>query len=77
MAENIDLVLEFLKKNRFAKAEAALRGELSATTNGQRRAAEPSPKEEDERDGLHRRAERRRFFREERRLVQGVHCQGD
>ncbi|KAI4964597.1 hypothetical protein ZWY2020_005376 [Hordeum vulgare] len=49
MAENIDLVLEFLKKNRFAKAEAALRGELSAT-NGQRRAAEP-PKEEDEQEG--------------------------
>ena len=25
MSENIDLVLEFLRKNRFAKAEAALR----------------------------------------------------
>ncbi|KAM0842763.1 hypothetical protein ACQ4PT_058159 [Festuca glaucescens] len=49
MAENIDLVLEFLKKNRFAKAEAALRGELTA--NGptvQRRAAEP--KGDDEQD---------------------------
>ncbi|CAM0875116.1 unnamed protein product [Alopecurus aequalis] len=50
MAENIDLVLEFLKKNRFAKAEAALRGELNA--NGpttQRRATEP--KADDEQEG--------------------------
>ncbi|KAJ3672839.1 hypothetical protein LUZ60_006213 [Juncus effusus] len=29
MAESIDLVLDFLRKNRFAKAEAALRGELT------------------------------------------------
>jgi hypothetical protein len=29
MSENIDLVMEFLRKNRFAKAEAALRGELT------------------------------------------------
>jgi hypothetical protein len=46
MAENIDLVLEFLKKNRFAKAEAALRGELTA--NGPRRAAEPKGDDEQE-----------------------------
>lgn len=55
MAENIDLVLEFLQKNRFAKAEAALRGELNGrgdASNGptvQRRVAEP--KEDDEQDG--------------------------
>lgn len=55
MAENIDLVLEFLQKNRFTKAEAALRGELNGrgdASNGptvQRRVAEP--KEDDEQDG--------------------------
>ena len=52
MAENIDLVLEFLKKNRFAKAEAALRGELNANggprTTVQRRAAEPKADDEQE-----------------------------
>lgn len=29
MADSVDVVLEFLRKNRFTKAEAALRGELS------------------------------------------------
>nr|CAB3498412.1 unnamed protein product [Digitaria exilis] len=53
MSENIDLVLEFLRKNRFAKAEAALRGELTGRgdSNGpttQRRVAEP--KEDDEQE---------------------------
>jgi hypothetical protein len=53
MSENIDLVLEFLRKNRFAKAEAALRGELTGRgdSNGattQRRVAEP--KEDEEQD---------------------------
>uniref|UniRef100_A0ACD6A713 Uncharacterized protein n=1 Tax=Avena sativa TaxID=4498 RepID=A0ACD6A713_AVESA len=49
MAENIDLVLEFLKKNRFAKAEAALRGELSSNgPSTQRRAAEPKGDDEQE-----------------------------
>ncbi|GJM96421.1 hypothetical protein PR202_ga13252 [Eleusine coracana subsp. coracana] len=54
MSENIDLVLDFLRKNRFAKAEAALRGELTGRgdSNGpttQRRVADP--KEEDEQEG--------------------------
>ncbi|KAG8097971.1 hypothetical protein GUJ93_ZPchr0013g35204 [Zizania palustris] len=54
MSENVDLVLEFLQKNRFAKAEAALRGELNGRgdLNGsatQRHAAEP--KEDDEQEG--------------------------
>lgn len=53
MSENIDLVLEFLRKNRFAKAEAALRGELTgrSDSNGvttQRRAAELKEDEEQE-----------------------------
>jgi len=53
MSENIDLVLEFLRKNRFAKAEAALRGELTghANSNGvttQRRVAELKEDEEQE-----------------------------
>lgn len=53
MSENIDLVLEFLRKNSFAKAEAALRGELTGRgdSNGpttQRRVAEP--KEDDEQE---------------------------
>ena len=53
MSENIDLVLEFLRKNRFAKAEAALRGELtgrgdSNSTATQRRGAEPKEDEEHE-----------------------------
>ncbi|XP_062212227.1 uncharacterized protein LOC133913179 [Phragmites australis] len=53
MSENIDLVLEFLQKNRFAKAEAALRGELTGRgdLNGsttQRRVAEPKGGEEQE-----------------------------
>ncbi|XP_017697946.2 uncharacterized protein LOC103705802 isoform X2 [Phoenix dactylifera] len=30
MADSVDVVLEFLRKNRFAKAEAALRGELNS-----------------------------------------------
>ncbi|TVU45345.1 hypothetical protein EJB05_04830 [Eragrostis curvula] len=53
MSENIDLVLEFLRKNRFAKAEAALRGELTGRgdSNGpttQRRLADPKAEEEQE-----------------------------
>ncbi|PUZ37298.1 hypothetical protein GQ55_9G107900 [Panicum hallii var. hallii] len=53
MSENIDLVLEFLRKNRFAKAEAALRGELTGRgdSNGtatQRRGAELKEDEEQE-----------------------------
>lgn len=53
MAENIDLVLDFLRKNRFAKAEAALIGELSGLGDvnrsaTQRRATEP--KEDDEQE---------------------------
>ena len=53
MSENIDLVLEFLRKNRFAKAEAALRGELTGRgdSNGtatQRRGAEAKEDEEHE-----------------------------
>ncbi|KAG0497594.1 hypothetical protein HPP92_002285 [Vanilla planifolia] len=30
MADSVDVVLEFLRKNRFAKAEAALRGEITS-----------------------------------------------
>jgi hypothetical protein len=53
MSENIDLVMEFLQKNRFAKAEAALRGELTGRgdSNGlttQRRMVDP--KEDDEQE---------------------------
>jgi hypothetical protein len=53
MSENIDLVLEFLQKNRFAKAEAALRGELTGRGNSngptmQRRVADPKEGENSE-----------------------------
>ncbi|KAJ1697253.1 hypothetical protein LUZ63_005765 [Rhynchospora breviuscula] len=43
MAESIDLVLEFLRKNRFAKAEAALRGELTGRNGNSNPTSNPNP----------------------------------
>lgn len=43
MAESIDLVLEFLRKNRFAKAEAALRGELTGRNGNPNLCLNPNP----------------------------------
>ncbi|XP_078171755.1 uncharacterized protein LOC144565792 isoform X2 [Carex rostrata] len=43
MAESIDLVLDFLRKNRFAKAEAALRGELTGRNGNPNPCSNPIP----------------------------------
>jgi hypothetical protein len=43
MAESIDLVLEFLRKNHFAKAEAALRGELTGRNGNTNLCLNPNP----------------------------------
>jgi hypothetical protein len=43
MAESIDLVLEFLRKNRFANAEAALRGELTGRNGNPDLCSNPNP----------------------------------
>ncbi|XP_072972174.1 uncharacterized protein [Typha angustifolia] len=48
MGDTVDLVLEFLRKNRFTKAEAALRGELSSCSDLNGYLQKPLPKENEE-----------------------------